>query len=109
MDLIHSGRFPVGSPLFSDPKSKIDMMLYVLICLCLALSGVAGLQFLYMFYLERMDAERRNRLHELERQIKHLSHRLADARREIAAKEKIIESFYEEYGDEAWADVMEEQ
>ena len=32
------------------------MLLYILICVALTLAGVTGLQFTYMFYLERIDA-----------------------------------------------------
>ena len=31
------------------------MLLYVLIGLCLSLAGVAGLQLMYMFYLDRIE------------------------------------------------------
>jgi len=87
------------------------MMLYVLICLCLALLGVAGLQFFYLFYLERIDDERKKRLHELEQHSSHLTQRLEDAERRLAAQEEIIQSFYDqqEKDDEAWADLIEEQ
>jgi hypothetical protein len=90
-------------------KSKIDMMLYVLICLCLALSGVAGLQFFYLFYLERIDDERKKRLRELEHHAVNLTHRLEEAEQRLAAQEKIINDFYQEpEEDEAWADLIEE-
>lgn len=84
-------------------------MLYVLICLCLALLGVAGLQFFYLFYLERIDDQRKKRLHELEHHSSHLTQRLEDAERRLAAQEEIIQNFYEEREDEAWADLIEEQ
>ncbi len=35
------------------------MMLYILIGLSLSLTGVAGLQFFYMMYLERIDREQK--------------------------------------------------
>ena len=85
------------------------MMLYVLICLCLALVGVAGLQFFYLFYLERIDEERKKRLHELEHHSLHLTQRLEDTEKRLAAQEKIIQNFYELQEDEAWADLIEEQ
>jgi len=87
------------------------MMLYVLICLCLALLGVAGLQFFYLFYLERIDDQRKKRLYELEHLSSHLTQRLEEAERRLAAQEEIIKSFSDdqEQEDEAWADLIEEQ
>lgn len=86
-------------------------MLYVLICLCLSLLGVAGLQFFYLFYLERIDDQRKKRLYELEHLSSHLTQRLEDAERRLAAQEEILQSFYDqqEKEDEAWADLIEEQ
>ncbi len=46
------------------------MMIYVLIGLSLSLASVAGLQFFYMAYLERLDREHKKRIRELERQTK---------------------------------------
>ena len=46
------------------------MMWYVLIGLSLSLAGVAGLQFFYMAYLERLDREHKKRIRELERHTK---------------------------------------
>jgi hypothetical protein len=61
-----------------------------------------------MFYLERIDGERRKRLRELELNAKRLSYRLAEAEREIALQESKLRSFAVEFGEEAWADVIEE-
>ena len=86
-------------------------MLYViLIGLCLALVGVAGFQFMYMFYLDRLDRERKKRLVELEHRCKDLSSRLIAAENKIANQDEIIEGFdiYNGYGEEVWADVLEE-
>ncbi|MGB7208266.1 MAG: hypothetical protein WBD27_06385 [Pyrinomonadaceae bacterium] len=86
-------------------------MLYViLIGLCLALVGVAGFQFMYMFYLDRLDRERKKRLVELEHRCKDLSSRLVEAENKIANQDEIIEGLemYNGYGEEAWADVLEE-
>jgi 16S rRNA C1402 (ribose-2'-O) methylase RsmI len=76
----------------------------------LALSGVAGLQFFYMFYLERLEDERKKRLRELEHHSSQLVLRLEEAEKRLAVQEKIINDFYQEQEeDEAWADVIEEQ
>lgn len=86
------------------------MTFYVLICLSLSLAGVAGLQFFYLVYLERMDKVLKNRLHEVERQNKYLKLRLRDAELQIAEQAKLIETVYEDEIDEdVWADVIEER
>ncbi len=89
-------------------------MWYVLICLSLSLAGVAGLQFFYMIYLERIDRERKKRINELERHTKYLAHRLADAELQISEQSQLLEEVYDELEDEsgeeeAWADVIEER
>lgn len=90
------------------------MMWYVLICLCLSLAGVAGLQFFYMVYLERIDRERKKRIYELERHVKYLSVRLEDAELQLGEQNKLLEEVYDEFEDEneeeeVWADVIEER
>lgn len=86
------------------------MMWYVLICLCLSLAGVAGLQFFYMVYLERIDRERKKRINELERHAKYLAQKLEDAEIQIFEQNKLLEEVYDEYEDEeVWADVIEDR
>ena len=82
------------------------MTIYVLICLCLSLAGVAGLQFFYLAYLERVENEHKKRIHELERQCRFLSNKLYDAELQIAEQSEIINNTYED-ADEVWADVIE--
>lgn len=86
------------------------MLTYVLIGLCFALVGVAGLQFMYMIYLDRLDNERKKRLVELERRCKELSARLAEAEDRIGRQNAIIEDFEIDtaQSEDAWADVLEE-
>ena len=86
------------------------MMWYVLICLSLSLAGVAGLQFFYLVYMERLDHEHKNRIHELERRTKYLSNRLKEAEQQIAEQNDILESIFDDFGEEeeVWADVIEE-
>ena len=86
------------------------MLSYVLIGLCLALVGVAGFQFMYMFYLDRLDRERKKRIVELEHRCKGLYARLATAENRIAKQDEMIEGFEIDYdeSEEAWADVLEE-
>lgn len=85
------------------------MLLYILICVALTLAGVTGLQFTYMFYLERIDGERRKRVVELERQCRHLTSRLADAERQLSEQRRLLENVYPELEDEVWADVIDER
>jgi len=85
------------------------MLDYVLIGLALALTGVAGLQLMYMFYLDRMDRERKKRVTELERRCRTLTKRLEDAERRISEQDELIASLYEEGDDGAWADVLDDR
>lgn len=86
------------------------MLIYVLIGLCLALAGVAGLQMTYMFYLDRLDRERKKRLHELEQKCLRLAARLEDAERRIEEQEAVIDALYAETsGEETWADVIDDR
>ncbi len=86
------------------------MLYYVLIGLCFVLVGVAGLQFMYMFYIDRLDGERKKRIVELERRCKKLSLQLSQAESKIAEQKEAIENLdlYDSKGEETWADVIEE-
>ncbi|MGD9563443.1 MAG: hypothetical protein AB7F88_15600 [Pyrinomonadaceae bacterium] len=86
------------------------MLYYVLIGLCLSLVGVAGLQLTYLFYLDRLDRERRKRLVELEHRCRSLSAQLSAARSRIEEQDLLIENLevlHQRY-EEVWADVIEE-
>jgi hypothetical protein len=86
------------------------MLLYVLIGLCLSLAGVAGLQLMYMFYLDRLDKQRKRHVHQLEAECRRLANLLAEAEQEIKVKNDLIAVAYPEFEDEeAWADVIEER
>ncbi|HEX6125859.1 MAG TPA: hypothetical protein VFZ23_10855 [Pyrinomonadaceae bacterium] len=86
------------------------MWFYVLIGLCFSLSGVAGLQLMYMFYLDRIDKERKKRLHELEIECRRLTSQLAEAKREIKMKDEMLAVAYPEHEDEeVWADVIDDR
>lgn len=86
------------------------MMWYVLIGLSLTLACVAGLQFFYMLYLERISGERKKRISELERHSKHLARRLSEAEQQIAEQNEVLETMYEEFEEEEiWADVIEDR
>jgi len=89
------------------------MLLYGLICLSLSLAGVAGLQFFYMAYLERLDRTRKRRIHELEKHCKYLTSRLKEAESQITEQNDLIEAIYDELEtedeEEVWADVIEDR
>lgn len=86
------------------------MLYYVLIGLCFSLLGVAGLQLMYLFYLDRMDRERKKRIVELESRCKMLSAKLSTAQNTIEQQEERIENLevFQNRNEEAWADVIEE-
>lgn len=85
------------------------MLMYSLIGLSLVLLGIVGLQFTYMFWVERMYKERRSYLRELEGKYARQSARLAEAERRIAEQNDLLESIYPERNEEVWADVIEER
>lgn len=84
-------------------------MIYVLICLCLSLAGIAGLQFFYMIYLEQTGKGYRRRIRQLEKHCVRLSKRLQAAEATIERQERMMEN-EEEFPqeDEVWADVIED-
>lgn len=81
--------------------------MYALIGISLVLLGVAGLQFSYMFYIDRVYRERRKYLQALEQKCSRLSAKLADAEVRIAEQDGLLASFRAQYkDDEVWADVI---
>ena len=86
------------------------MLLYVLIGLCLSLAGVAGLQLMYMFYLDRIDNERKKRVHELEIECRRLGSELATVKSELKIKNDLLTSAFPEFEEEeAWADLIDDR
>ena len=87
------------------------MLMYALIGLSLVLVGIAGLQFSYLFYADRLQKERRKHLHDLEQRNATLKLQLAEAHHRIEEQDAIIASLCPETvsEDEAWADVIEER
>ncbi|MEJ7624501.1 MAG: hypothetical protein WKF34_10965 [Pyrinomonadaceae bacterium] len=82
------------------------MLMYALIGLCLVLLGIAGLQFMYLFHIERLYKQRRTHMHKLERRCSTLSKRLEDAELYISEREASVETVRQE---DSWADVIEER
>ena len=83
------------------------MLTFILIGLSLSLFGVAGVQFLYLNYLERLDRSRKNHIREMEHACRHLTQRLGAAEDRIAEQEKLLEPYYKD--EEVWAKVLEER
>jgi len=107
---IRRTRLPERKSAIWNPQSKIFMMWYVLIGLSLSLACVAGLQFFYMLYLERIGGERKKRIAELERHSKYLARRLSKAEQQIAEQNEVLETMYGEIEEEeVWADVIEDR
>ena len=85
------------------------LLTYTLIGLSLALLGIAGLQFTYLFYLDRVDKERKKLIHQLEVECRRLSARLADAEARVAEQDLLLNKLLVETNDEMWADIIEER
>lgn len=85
------------------------MFTYLLIGLCLVLVGVVGLQFSYLFYVDRLNRERRKYLKVLEQRCSDLTARLKQTEHRIAEQDEILETVYGTKENEAWADVIEER
>jgi hypothetical protein len=65
---------------------------------------------MYMFYLDRLDKQRKKHVHQLEAECRRLSNLLAEAERQLKIKNELIAVAYPEFEDEeAWADVIEER
>jgi hypothetical protein len=65
---------------------------------------------MYMFYLDRLDRQRKKHLHELQLECKRLANRLVEIEEELKIKNEILAVVYPEFEDEeAWADVIEER
>lgn len=87
------------------------MLMYFLIGLSLVLTGIAGLQFTYLFYIDRIYRERQKYLQTLEKRCTRLTERLEEAEHRVAEQDELIASVCPEMSkkDEAWADVIEER
>jgi hypothetical protein len=81
--------------------------MYALIGISLVLVGVAGLQFTYMFYIDRVYRERCKYLQALEHKCTGLSAKLEDAEKRVAEQDRLLAVFTARTKDEeVWADVI---
>ena len=86
------------------------MLMYVLIGLSLVLTGVAGLQFTYLFYVDRVLRDRKSHLRQIESERRALAYELEAANKLIAEQKALIDEAYPAIGrEEDWADVIEER
>jgi len=87
------------------------MFMFALIGLSLVLLGIAGLQFSYLFYIERLYRERQKYVQLLEHKNAKISDDLDAAKARIAEQSELIASMCPEsiIEDEAWADVIEDR
>ena len=87
------------------------MLFYALIGSSLVLLGIAGLQFMYMFYLDRLHVERKKHIVTLEKKCIDLTARLKNAESRIAEQQELIDAGYPaDLGEkEDWADLIEER
>ena len=84
-------------------------MLYVVICLAMSMAAVAGLQFFYLAYIEKVMRQHKRRVGELERQNRVLYHRWQDAERTLTGFQNLeaeaVEIIEEE---DVWAEIIED-
>ncbi len=87
------------------------MLLYALIGLSLVLVGIAGLQFTYLFWVDRLNRERRKHMHDLERRYARLAARLDAAEGRIAEQDELLKRLghNDDSVEEAWADLIDER
>ena len=87
------------------------MLIVALIGLLFVLIGVVGLQFSYMFYLDRLHLDRKKHTNQLERNCLSLSERLKQAEARLEEQDRLLETAYPgiRKDNEIWADVIEER
>lgn len=84
--------------------------MYALICVSLVLLGVAGLQFMYLFYVDRLYRERKKYLQDLEYRYARLTARLEYAEKKLAEQAETIATLTgdEVYEDDTWEEIIED-
>lgn len=86
------------------------MLMFSLIGLLLVLIGIVGLQFTYLFYIDRIYRERRKYLQTLEYKYGKLAEQLEAAKKQLTEQNELIDAAYPELRKkEAWADVIDER
>lgn len=87
------------------------MLMYALIGLSLVLVGIVGLQFFYLFYVDRIYGERRRYLQALEKKHARLLQRLKETELRVAEQDRLLGILHSETdpSDDAWAEVIEDR
>jgi hypothetical protein len=89
------------------------MMVYALICIAFVLLGIVGLQFTYLFYVDRLYRERRAYLQRLEKRTRRLEAKLTAAEDIIAEQQSRLELLLpidplDDPDEIEWVDVIDE-
>ena len=79
-----------------------------MICIALVMAGVAGMQFFYLAYMERVSKQQKRRIKELERQNAVLYHRWQDTERILAAYQELEAEELIEEEEEIWSEIIED-
>lgn len=87
------------------------MLMYALIGLSFVLVGIVGLQFTYLYWVDRIYRERRKYLKDLENRYAQLAVRLEQTERRVTEQDELLDIVYPEHGkiDENWAEVIEDR
>ena len=89
------------------------MTTYVLIGIALSLLGVAGLQFMYLSWLEQVNRSNKKRITELEHRCMYLNDRLFQSELDVKNHADILAennlTINDEETDEVWADVISDE
>jgi hypothetical protein len=87
------------------------MLMFVLIGVCLVLVGIAGLEFTYLFYVERLYRERQKHLQMLERKCSRLAEKLDAAETRVREQSDFIALMCPEGlpDEETWSDIIEDR
>ncbi len=86
------------------------MLMSFLIGLLFVLIGTTGLQFFYLFYVDRLNRERRNYIKSLERRNRVLTAELGMASSKLAEREKMLvtANLMNDVSEEIWDEVIED-
>lgn len=87
--------------------------MYILIGISLSMLGVAGLQFLYLTWLEQVNRSNKKRITELEKRCMYLNDRLFESELEVKHHAEILAehniSLEPEENEEVWADIISDE
>lgn len=84
-------------------------MIYILIFISLTLAAITAFQFLYLFFLGRVEVEHKKRIKELEKHCKELTAKLIEAENQLAAQDELVKTSFEGNDDELWADLISDR